>query len=208
MHSNFEGLRHTAERSPPAAFVQRVTRLYQESRRTGQEAFTRRVQEKLGHVSPFLQKKIDALSSHTSSWGKENLRAWPTSSVRHLALVLGTQLRRVTGPAFRELASCAMPRSRADFLAMTRCPHCSRTGLTLLTSSTREQLSPRFLENVKSLLPSSYVPELTNVRSELVLLRWNSIHNSHSPQCTIPQSFTFYDAPTNGIVRYNSTSRA
>jgi hypothetical protein len=40
-------------------------------------------------------------------------------------------------------------------VAMTRCPNCSRRGLTLLTTSTQDKLSPRFYEKVKSILPKS-----------------------------------------------------
>jgi hypothetical protein len=38
-------------------------------------------------------------------------------------------------------------------VAMTRCSHCSQTGLTLLTSSTQDELSPRFFEKMKWILP-------------------------------------------------------
>jgi hypothetical protein len=40
-------------------------------------------------------------------------------------------------------------------VAMTRCPNCCQRGLTLLTTSTQDKLSPRFYEKVKSILPKS-----------------------------------------------------
>ena len=37
--------------------------------------------------------------------------------------------------------------------------------------------------------------------------RQNYFHNSHRPQCTIPQSATFYVVVYVGIIRYNSIMR-
>lgn len=45
-------------------------------------------------------------------------------------------------------------KSEPNPLAITRCPHCNHVGLTLLTSSTKEQLSPRFNQKILQLLPS------------------------------------------------------
>lgn len=37
----------------------------------------------------------------------------------------------------------------------TRCRHCGRTGLSLLTSSTREKASPRLMDKLRALLPAN-----------------------------------------------------
>jgi hypothetical protein len=47
----------------------------------------------------------------------------------------------------------SMVPSLQQAVAMTRCSHCSHAGLTLLTSSTQDELSPRFFEKMKWILP-------------------------------------------------------
>lgn len=41
-----------------------------------------------------------------------------------------------------------------QLLAFTKCKNCGHSGLSLLTSSTRDKLSPRFMEKVTQLLPN------------------------------------------------------
>lgn len=43
----------------------------------------------------------------------------------------------------------------SDMLALTQCPNCKHIGVSLLTSSTKEQLSPKFMLKVRNLLPSN-----------------------------------------------------
>lgn len=43
----------------------------------------------------------------------------------------------------------------SDMLALTQCPHCKHIGVSLLTSSTKEQLSPKFMMKVRNMLPSN-----------------------------------------------------
>ena len=45
------------------------------------------------------------------------------------------------------------------------------------------------------------------INNGISLQRQNYFYNSHWPQCTIPQSFTFYVVVYVGIIRYNSTMR-
>ena len=43
----------------------------------------------------------------------------------------------------------------SDMLALTQCPNCKHIGVSLLTTSTKEQLSPKFMLKVRNLLPSN-----------------------------------------------------
>jgi len=52
-----------------------------------------------------------------------------------------------------------------------------------------------------------HVKNIRFLNTELVLQRQNYFHNSHRPQCTIPQSATFYVVVYVGIIGYNSTKR-
>lgn len=44
----------------------------------------------------------------------------------------------------------------SDFLSLARCQRCNHTQLTLLTSSSNEQLSPTFVEKVRMLIPAAF----------------------------------------------------
>lgn len=54
--------------------------------------------------------------------------------------------------------------SLADMLALTQCPNCKHVGVSLLTTSTKEQLSPKFMTKIRNLLPSN--TETTSARRE------------------------------------------
>jgi hypothetical protein len=49
----------------------------------------------------------------------------------------------------------------AKSVALARCPRCGNSGLTLLTSSTKDCISPRFMDKIKDLLPHTTIDSLS-----------------------------------------------
>jgi hypothetical protein len=75
-------------------------------------------------------------------------KARPGGEMRELKGVVATLKTCISG-----VASLSHPP-----VALAKCPKCSYQGLTLLTSSTKEDLSPRLIDKIKAVLPASHYP--------------------------------------------------
>ena len=80
-------------------------------------------------------------------------RSFPKSSISFLCLVYRKLRQKYLNKAWT-----ALSRPVYDPLSFTFCTKCGNAGLTLLTSSTQDRLSPRFLEKVKMILPRGKKP--------------------------------------------------
>ncbi|CAG9318500.1 unnamed protein product [Blepharisma stoltei] len=152
---------------PENSFVERVNKLFQNSKVAGKQVFKLNLQEKLGNVSPFLQKKLDALSTSRhnrtfaankefSFYEKYN-KEWKhpknnSKEIKILSLILEKLVFKRTRDSMRKLEKTQV--QNYNPLAFTKCSHCNAVALTLLTSSTKEELSPRFHEKILQILPS------------------------------------------------------
>ena len=155
-----------------SSFMERVNKIFQASKgsTTGKE--NTGVKERLRTISPFLQKKLEALKTARTTRVRlfEKLKGtetgpWSTTRRKEekhaaelAAVKLATGVNGYLKGAFAKLRSAKNKRpppmqgnmDLSQILAFTQCVHCSAVGLTLLTSSTKENLSPK----VKMLLPS------------------------------------------------------
>lgn len=158
-----------------SSFMERVNKIFQASKATAAKE-SPSVKERLRTISPFLQKKLEALKTARTTRVRlfEKLKGnetgpWSTTRRKEekhaaelAAMKLSTTVNRYLREVFAKMRSgkCNKPRpvlgniDLSQLLAFTQCSHCNAVGLTLLTSSTKENLSPKFLEKVKMLLPS------------------------------------------------------
>lgn len=131
--------------------------------------------ERVRTISPFLQKKLEALKTARTTRTRlyERLKGTDTTLFtttrrqesgyqRELACVrFSTVLISTIRVGFARIRAMRRSAARLDLsqiLAFTQCGHCCAVGLTLLTTSTKDQFSPRFLEKVKMLLPAETLP--------------------------------------------------
>ena len=128
------------------SLMNRIQQLYENSKVSDKK-------KKLDFTSPLEFKKNSPLSSNSSFYEKYS-KIWLKNtvspvSIKFFVVVLSKLRQKVIGRSFRLLSLI-----QSDPLAFTRCPKCDHIGLTLLTTSTKDHLSPRFLENIKAILPS------------------------------------------------------
>jgi len=148
----------------------RAKQIFQASKGTANKENTG-VKDRVRTISPFLQKKLEALKSARTTRVRlfERLKGTDTTPFtttrrqesRHQrelgCLRLSAALTAVLRPAFATIRKIRRPAPRLDLsqiLALTQCCHCCNVGLTLLTTSTKEKFSPRFLDKVRMMLPS------------------------------------------------------
>lgn len=136
----------------------RLQQLYENSKTTGFGSAKKPGQ--LHDTSPLMLKKANLLNSNRkktdspdASFYEKYSKIWlkpifPVTSAKILRLTFSKFIQKQLGIAFRKLNL-----TETNPIAFTRCPVCDHIGLTLLTSSTQGQLSPRFMEKVKRILP-------------------------------------------------------
>jgi hypothetical protein len=148
--------------------------IFQASKGTANKENTA-AKERIRTISPFLQKKLEALKSARTTRVRlfEKLKGTDTTPFtttrrqeshhqRDLGcLRLSAALLSVLRVTFANIRRIRRPAPKLDLsqiLALTQCSHCCNVGLTLLTTSTKEKFSPRFLEKVRMILPSGSLP--------------------------------------------------
>ena len=106
-----------------------------------------KIDEKFDHISPFLQKKLDALSITRNKPQVSNYCKINCNGLGIILLLSKLYSQRLLF-AIRSFEQHHSP------IAFTQCPRCDHVGLSLLTKSTKQQLSPRFHQKILSILPS------------------------------------------------------
>lgn len=136
--------KHTHE----ASFISRVEHLVESTRPS------------IRHGTPVINSKLNLISSHSEfsytsdkSFYEKYSKIWsnrsfPKSSISFLCL-----LYRKLSQKYLNKAWAVLSRPVYDPLSFTFCTKCGNASLTLLTSSTQDRLSPRFIEKVKMILP-------------------------------------------------------
>ena len=125
------------------------------------KAPTERLVNKERFQSPFLKKKMTELSQTLNTLSKKvgNRRK------KRVEFELGAlKLRDLVNPylkaPFETIKKLERKTDPNDALKLTRCTNCGRTGLTLLTTSTQDYLSPRFMQKITSFLPPGKCSDL------------------------------------------------
>lgn len=174
-------LRVQAQQTQPqcsSSFMERVNKvttrqLFQATKGAGKE--NAGLKERLRTISPFLQKKLDTLKSARTTRVRlcDRLKGTDTSPFtttrrqenrhqRQLACFrFSTVLISSLRVAFADIRRVRRPAPKLDLsqmVAFTQCRHCCAVSLTLLTTSTQNKFSPRFLDKVKCLLPAESLP--------------------------------------------------
>ncbi|CAG9315060.1 unnamed protein product [Blepharisma stoltei] len=136
--------------------------------------FLNKFKDKIDTLSPFLQKKIENLGTNkhnrtcefkeTSLYDKYS-SFWkkPKNSASDVKLFLYI-FEKMKARRLRDSLRILDKRSNDLPFAATICPRCNYVGLTLLTTSTKEKLSPRFLDKIKMILPSKTNAVYTTVQ--------------------------------------------
>ena len=144
---------------PENQILTRLQQLYDSSKTSG-VAFPKKPPQD-HNTSPLVRRRSNnpnsnrtIESSSDTSFYEKYSKIWlkpsySQSSIKYFALTFSKLRQKFMGVTFRELS--AVP---SDPLAFTRCPKCDHVGLSLLTTSTQGNLSPRFLDKVKKMLPS------------------------------------------------------
>lgn len=144
---------------------ERAANILKNSNYRANSQFMNKFKDKLDTLSPFMQKKLENLSmnktnktihyrdqsfydKYSSFWAKPKTSL---TEIRLFALIFEKMKARILRNAFRKIDKVE---NTSSPIAATICPKCSHVGLTLLTTSTKENLSPRFMEKIKLLLPS------------------------------------------------------
>ncbi|OMJ76589.1 hypothetical protein SteCoe_23998 [Stentor coeruleus] len=112
---------------------------------------TSRVEDHDLLITPYLQKKLDLLSRAQKNYIQTKER--PKINPYTTGLIISMQQLYTKRILFglRCLEKLSSP------LAFTQCPRCDYVGLSLLTKSTKEQISPRFYEKVIKILPNTRI---------------------------------------------------
>mmetsp|Transcript_6471 Transcript_6471/g.11296 ORF Transcript_6471/g.11296 Transcript_6471/m.11296 type:complete len:445 (+) Transcript_6471:615-1949(+) len=161
--------RNTSSYTHDSSLIERVNKIYQHTKRSPGHSD---LKSRLMLPSGFLQKRLDALNSgRTNSTQRKRHKLFEKVAEKpKQAPSKQTQAKNCLGAL--KLKAYLIKRLRSAYsslwfynpvvseepvensVALTRCPRCSFAGLTLLTSSTKENLSPRFANKIKALLPS------------------------------------------------------
>lgn len=180
------------------SLIDRVNKIYQHTKRSPAQAD---LKSRLMLPSGFLQKRLDALNSgRTNSTQRTRQKLFEKTADPPRSACKQTLAKRSL--AAHKLKAYLVKRLRSTFstlwfykptcheetvndsIALTRCPRCSFAGLTLLTSSTKENLSPRFVNKIKALLPSQSSLTKTQPyrKNECMIGSCAMTETAHSPQ--------------------------
>lgn len=157
---------------PPTGLNKRIKGVLQTSNRQNTQPFKLNLQERLCSLSPSLQKKLEALSTsrhnrtfvtsrepslfekYSKAWGFK--KSYNSEKIDGGIQRISKLIQRRFSKAFVYLETFQRKKITVDVehpVAMTYCTKCGQAGLTLLTTSTQDYLSPRFHDKVKMILP-------------------------------------------------------
>lgn len=115
-----------------------------------------------------VQKNRPAEGLSETSFYEKYSRIWqkapiPQVNINFLSLAFKKIKQRILGNTWRALKT-----QKEDPLAFTYCQKCGNIGLSLLTTSTQDSLSPRFMGKIKSILPKrpTKAMETNKIRQE------------------------------------------
>jgi len=181
--------------TPPHSFVQRVERLFKN--KNSKNHF----ENKLGSTTPHIQKKLDIL---TTSRGNKPLKANKTFYEKYSriwkkpkqnkasALALHQTLSKLQLKLVVSVFSELKPsQTQPNPLAAVKCPKCSYAGLQLLTSSTKENISPRFMDKIKLILPSAQEFSATRKFGNSRFIQSNTATENSFPEGGSPEPQDF-----------------
>jgi hypothetical protein len=161
--------------------------------------------EDLGNISPFLQKKLNALAGKTKTQSSGNCKINPNCVGVLIALHKIVSQRLLYG--LRALEKLSSP------IAFTQCPKCDHVGLSLLTTSTKQNFSPKFTQKIISILPNRLTSLKNAVRSNPTKkLTENYTNYINYPKENLENSFKKYDhnyytSKSSGILRENNVEK-
>ena len=102
--------------------------------------------EKLATMTPFLQKKLNLLAGVRAKLNTSETKK--NSNCAGIIITVNKILSQRLLFGLRSLEKlCINP------IAFTQCPRCDHVGLSLLTSSTKGKISPKFFQKIVSILP-------------------------------------------------------
>jgi hypothetical protein len=127
---------------------------------------------------------------YSKIWLKTSI---PPISIKFLALCLSKIRLNQLGRTFRELNKAS-----SDPIAFTQCPKCEYVGLTLLTKSTKDNFSPKFLDKIKSILPKRR--QKFKLNTSCAPTDYEKVSVENSPKIPIKNS------NKNSLVMYSDTS--
>ena len=122
------------------------------------------------NISPYLQKKLEQLANRTP---KLIVREKPKFSthVFEIIWILDKFTRNRKNFAFNLIGKI-----ENSPVAFTQCPRCDHIGLSLLTTSTKDQFSPTFSNKLKKILPSRQIPQkIKEIHSNLAVKQENIV---------------------------------
>lgn len=122
------------------------------------------------NISPYLQRKLEQLMNKTP---KLIVREKPkfSSQVFEIIWILDKFTRNRKNFAFNLIG-----KTEKSPIAFTQCPRCDHIGLSLLTTSTKDQFSPTFSNKLKKILPSRQIYEkIKENHSNLVVKQENIV---------------------------------
>ena len=171
--------------TPDNHILHRLQQLYESSKSSGMTPQKKKLHDQ--NMPPYIQKKSNNLNSNQvfesnsdTSFYEKYSKIWlktstSVSSIKIFLLTISKNHKKVLGLAFRKFS-----KTISDPLAFTMCPKCNHIGLSLLTTSTKNNLSPRFLDKIRGILPSSSHKH-KEINKNISRDHEKSIINNHSP---------------------------
>ncbi|OMJ72485.1 hypothetical protein SteCoe_29081 [Stentor coeruleus] len=153
--------------------ITRLQTLYENTKITGPSSCRKPKSD--FYTSPLSTLKLNRVKTNQplegfsdTSFYEKYSRIWqkstiPQVNINFLSLAIKKIKQRILGNTWRALKT-----QKEDPLAFTYCIKCGNIGLSLLTTSTQDSLSPRFMGKIKSILPKrpTKVIETSKIRQE------------------------------------------
>lgn len=123
------------------------TERYKKISTSGTSRVNLKIEEAHENISPYLQKKLNQLSVPRIQYQSPKFAKAAKNCFGLLLSINKIYTQRLLF-GVRALEKMSSP------IALTQCPRCDHVGLSLLTTSTKQRLSPRFHQKILSILPN------------------------------------------------------